>query len=85
MAKYGQGLNIEFVKAVKNGEVSEPFKTEDIRRFAKSRGWNPSENYIAVLLPNGSSETHSNTYKKLFVAIGGGEYILSDKAKLGTI
>lgn len=85
MAKYGRGLNNEFVEAVKRGEIGEPFSTEDVRSFAKSKGWNPSENYIAVLLPNGSSETHSNTYRKLFVAIGGGKYILSEKAKIGII
>jgi len=85
MAKYGRGLNIEFVEAVKKGEVSEPFATEDVRIFIKSKGWNPPESYIVVMLPNGSSQTHSNNYKKLFNAIGGGQYILSDKAKLGTI
>ncbi|WP_025436198.1 hypothetical protein [Peptoclostridium acidaminophilum] len=81
MAKYGRGLNIEFVAAVKNGEINEPFCTKDVRDFAKNRGWNPSEKYIAVLLPNGASDEHSQTYKKLFVSIGNGLYILSDLAK----
>lgn len=83
MAKYGRGLNIEFVCAVKAGEAQEPFNTEAVREFAKRKGWNPSEKYISVLLPNGSAESHSPKYQKLFVSIGNGMYILSDKAKLG--
>jgi hypothetical protein len=81
MAKYGVGLNLEFVNAVKAGEVKIPFNTEDVRRFAKRKCWKPSEKYIMVLLPNGSSNTHSPTYNKLFVSIGNGMYILSEKAK----
>lgn len=81
MAKYGRGLNIEFVCAVKADEVQVPFKTEDVRKFAKRKGWKPSEKYISVLLPNGSAESHSPTYQKLFISIGNGMYILSDAAK----
>jgi len=81
MAKYGRGLNIEFICAVNAGEVQEPFNTEDVREFAKLKGWKPSEKYISVLLPNGSSESHSPTYQKLFVSVGNGMYILSDIAK----
>lgn len=50
MAKYGNGLNIEFVEAVKAGEGKEPFSTEDLRKYAGKRGWKPSEKYISVLL-----------------------------------
>jgi hypothetical protein len=81
MAKYGRGLNIEFVCAVKAGEVPEPFNTEDVREFSKRKGWKPSEKYISVLLPNGSSESYSLTYQKLFVSVGDGMYNLSDIAK----
>ncbi len=81
MAKYGRGLNIEFVYSVKAGEVKEPFNTEDVREFAERKGWKPSEKYLSVLLPNGSSESHSPMYQKLFVAVGNGMYILSNIAK----
>jgi hypothetical protein len=81
MPKYGRGLNIEFVCAVKAGEVRIPFNTGDIREFAKRKGWKPSEKYISVLLPNGAAESHSFTYQKLFVSIGNGMYELSDLAK----
>ena len=81
MAKYGRGLNIEFACAVKAGEVQAPFNTEDVREFAERKGWKPSEKYISVLLPNGSAESHSPTYQKLFVSLGKGLYILSDIAK----
>jgi hypothetical protein len=81
MAKYGRGLNIEFVCAIKAGEVRAPFNTEDVREFAKRKGWKPSEKYISVLLPNGASESHSPTYQKLFTSIGNGMYVLSDEAK----
>lgn len=81
MPKYGRGLNIEFVCAVKEGYIKEPFNTEDVRVFAKIKGWNPSEKYVSVLLPNGASKLHSHTYRKLFVSVGNGMYILSDIAK----
>lgn len=64
MSKYGRGLNIEFACAVKAGEIQEPFRTADVREFAKSKGWKPSEKYISVLLPSGSAESHSSTYRK---------------------
>lgn len=81
MSKYGDGLNIEFVRAVKNGQISEPFTKADVERFAVSKGWHPSPRYINVLLANGSSPTHSLTYKKYFEAMGNGEYRLSALAR----
>lgn len=81
MPKYGKGLNIEFANAVKAGIIREPFNTNDVRGFANTRGWNPPDNYINVLLPNGSAETHSHTYKKLFVSVGDGLYVLSEIAR----
>lgn len=80
MKKFGDGLNIEFARAVKAGAISEPFCTNDVALFAKSKGWNPSTRYINVMLSNGASQTHSLTYKKYFVREGQGKYALSDLA-----
>lgn len=70
MRKFGEGLNIEFIKAVKAGAIAEPFSREDVEKFAQEKGWNPSPRYIGVMLANGSSLTHSLTYKKYFTSIG---------------
>ena len=81
MAKYGAGFSIEFARAVKQGMIQEPFGLEDVRRFAEMKGWNPSENYLNVVLPNGSSDRHSPTYKKYFSSLGNGMYVLSELGK----
>lgn len=81
MSKYGDGLNIEFVRAVKKGQIPEPFTKADVDHFAASKGWNPSPRYINVMLANGSSLTHSPTYKKYFESMGHGEYRLSKLAR----
>lgn len=80
MSKYGDGLNIEFARAVKNGQISEPFTKADVEQFAVSNRWYPSPNYIKVMLANGASATHSLTYKKYFESLGNGEYRLSKLA-----
>lgn len=85
MPKYGDGLNIEFVRAVKLGIISEPFSKDDVEKFAESKGWHPSRHYINVMLSNGSSLTHSHTYKKYFSSIGSGQYTLSDLARNTTV
>lgn len=77
MGKYGEGLGKEFALAVLRGEVSEVFTTKDLSKFVESRGWNPPENYLNVLLANSSSENHSKTYVKYFKSIGTGKYMLS--------
>ena len=81
MKKYGDGLNIEFVRAVKTGQISEPFTKDDVAHFAAQKGWNPSPRYINVVLSNGSSLSHSPTYKKYFTALGDGKYHLSALAQ----
>ena len=81
MRKYGDELNVEFARAVKEGQIPEPFTKNDVAHFASYKGWNPSSRYINVLLPNSSSLTHSSTYKKYFVALGDGLYQLSELAK----
>lgn len=80
MSKFGDGLNIEFVRAVKKGKISEPFTTADVDDFAASKGWHPSPRYVNVMLANGASQTHSLSYKKYFVSLGNGEYRLSELA-----
>ena len=78
MGKCGKGLGKEFALAVIHKEVPEIFNTEELRRFIEKRGWNPSENYVNVLLANSASSTHSKTYPQYFKSIGNGEYMLSD-------
>lgn len=38
MSKFGDGLSIEFVRAVKNGQISELFTKADVDHFAASKG-----------------------------------------------
>ena len=82
MAKYGKGLGREFAEAVLRHEIREPFTTEDVRAFVQKRGWPIGDNYVNVLLQNGSSPNHSLTYKKYFVNLHhDGLFELSDLAK----
>lgn len=81
MGKYGIGLGKEFALAVLKGEVPDTFNTDEVRKFAMNRGWNPSEKYINVLLPNSSSSTHSNNYPQYFRSIGNGDYVLSENIR----
>lgn len=82
MAKYGRGLAKEFALAVKLGEISEVFNTADLVGFIDSRGWNPSKNYVNVLLANSSSRKHSKTYIKYFMSCGNGQYKLGDDIEI---
>ena len=81
MSKYGEGFSLEFARAVRQGLIDEPFTTQDVKNFAAMKGWHPSENYLNVVLPNGSSDTHSLNYKKYFQYIENGQYVLSDLGK----
>jgi hypothetical protein len=81
MGKCGKGLGKEFALAVFQREVPEVFYTEELRKFIKKRGWNPSEAYVSVLLANSASSTHSKTYPQYFKSIGHGKYMLSDDAQ----
>lgn len=85
MKKFGEGLNIEFLKAVKMGQIKEPFSREDVAKFAEMKGWKPSRHYINVMLANGFSQTHSLTYKKYFTSIGNGQYICSELGRTTAI
>jgi hypothetical protein len=79
MPKYGRGLNREIVSGVNQGIIVEPFSVTDIKEFATKRSWEVPENYINVCLANGTSDKHSQTYKKYFNSIGEGKYKLSDE------
>lgn len=79
--KYDAGFSVEFAWAVNWGIIQEPFCIDEVRQFAEPKGWKPSEKYLNVVLPNGASESHSPTYKKLFVSVGNGKYVLSDLGK----
>jgi len=83
MAKYGRGLNREIVAAVNIGFVSEPFSIADVRMVIREKGWKPEppENYVVVALANGASDDHSNTYKKYFLSLGEGKYMLRPEFK----
>jgi hypothetical protein len=78
VAKYERGLNRELVAAVNSGIVSEPFTVADVRRVIRQKGWKPEppEEYVVVALSNGASEDHSHTYKKYFLSLGNGRYML---------
>ena len=85
MAKYGRGLNREIASEVNIGKIVETFSITDVRSMIQRKGWTPepTENYINCCLANGSSDTHSLTYKKYFRSIGNGFYPLRDEFKRG--
>jgi len=76
MTKHGEGLSYEIVKAVNNGEITEPITTKKVRDFCKKKGLNPSENQMNVVLSNATENTHSPTYKKYFERVAVGEYVI---------
>jgi hypothetical protein len=81
MSKYGEGLGIEVVNAIKSGELKEPITTKSIRELCEIRAWKPSDKFINVLLANSSAEKHSLTYKKYFERVSKGEYCLAKDYK----
>jgi len=74
MAKHGDGLGHEIVKAVINGEIIEPITFSKVKEFCDKSGIQASENHMRVILSNASENTHSPTYKKYFERVGKGEY-----------
>lgn len=81
MPKYGDGLNIEFVRAVNAGLVQEPFCVDDVRIFANSQGWSPSENQLRTTLSNATSDKHSETYGKYYYRVSRGRYKVKPQYK----
>ena len=80
MPKYGRGLKRELVAAVNAGIIKEPFSILDIEELISIKNWNPppTSSYVNITLSNAASEEHSSTYKKYFIALGGGNYKLRD-------
>lgn len=74
MAKHGDGLGYEIVKAVINGEIIEPITFKKVKAFCDKSGIRASENHMRVILSNASENTHSPTYKRYFERVGKGEY-----------
>lgn len=76
MAKHGEGLGYEIVKAVNNGEIIEPITYKKVRTFCESNGLNYTQKHMRVILPNSTDNNHSPTYKKYFERVSEGEYIV---------
>jgi hypothetical protein len=76
MSRSKNGLINDFIDCIKSGEIHEPFNANDLRRFVERNGWNYSDNFINVALPNHTADNHSMSYKKVFVALGDGQYKL---------
>ncbi|WP_340392868.1 HNH endonuclease signature motif containing protein [Paenibacillus sp. FSL E2-0190] len=74
MAKHGDGLGIEIVKAVINGEIIEPITFQKVKEFCDKKGIQASQNHMRVILSNATENTHSPTYKRYFERVGRGKY-----------
>lgn len=77
MAKHGEGLAKEIVKAVNRGEIIEPITTDKVNQLCEKKKFEYSNHTKGVVLSNSEIDaTHSPTYKKYFKKISEGEYIL---------
>ena len=74
MAKHGDGLACEIVRAVNQGKLKEPLTTQKVRNFAKSKGWDVKDSQVRSCLSNGASDNYSPTNKKYFKRIARGQY-----------
>jgi predicted HNH restriction endonuclease len=74
MAKHGEGLGYEIVKAVINGEIIEPINFQKVRDFCNRNGIQASENHMRVILSNATDNSHSPSYKVYFERVGKDEY-----------
>lgn len=81
MAKHGDGLGYEIVKAVINGDITEPITYEKVKLFCKKNDIDATENHMRVILSNASENTHSPNYKKYFQRVGRGEYVVLPEYK----
>lgn len=80
MAKHGEGLGYEIVKAVHNGEIEEPITFHKVKSFCSQKGLNVSDNHMRSILSNSTENTHSPTYKKYFIrlgSVGSGRYTIA--------
>lgn len=74
MAKHGEGLGYEIVKAVISGEIIEPITFQKVKDFCNKSGIQASKNHMSVILSNSTENAHSPTYKIYFERVGKGEY-----------
>lgn len=79
VAKHGDGLGYEIVKAVISGEIIEPITLQKVKDFCERSGIQASDNHIRVTLSNATVNTHSPTYKVFFERVGRGEYQILPK------
>lgn len=77
MAKYGDGLARELVRAVNQGKLKEPLTIQKVRDFVKSKGWDVKDSQVKSCLSNGTSNNHSHTNKKYFKRIARGQYVVA--------
>lgn len=83
VAKHGnKGLGYEIVRAVINGDITEPITFDKVKSYCKANGIEASENHMRVILSNASENTHSPTYKKYFDRVGRGEYVILPEYKI---
>jgi len=76
ISKYGRGLGNEIIDAIYKGKLIEPIDAKSVKAYMNSNGWYPPDNYLHVFLANSSSPDHSNNFKKLFIRVEEGKYIL---------
>lgn len=57
--KYGRGMNVEVVEAIKIGKIKQPFEN-----YMNSNGWYPNNRFLNVFLPNHTNPNHSEIMKK---------------------
>lgn len=74
-------LTTIIASAIKEGKIPTQFLVKDIMDYGKKIGLTYKESYYQVILANGSSETHSPTYKKYLKRLESSLYELSDKGK----
>jgi len=78
LPKYGRGMKVEVVEAIRRGKLKQPLTTKDVREYMHSNGWYPSENFVNVFLSNHSNPEHSKSYQKIFESMGNGKYFLKE-------
>lgn len=77
MAKYGEGLAKEIVKAINNGEITEPLTRKKVEELCMLKNYDYPKNMKNVILSNSEIDAkHSDTFKRYFKRIDKGEYVL---------
>lgn len=79
--KYGRGMKVEVVDAIKKGKLTQPINKKKIVQYMNQNGWYPNGNFMNVFLANHSNPNHSKSYEKIFISMGNGEYTLKEIIK----